>query len=114
MLKATETSALWTTRKIIGIRSLCDHTAKYVRERLPKIYSQELIEIIFARPYCSIADLVRADIAKRQTASEYLKKLAGIAVLIEQQAGRERIYTHPKLIQLLKKNNNRFMLYDQE
>lgn len=114
MLKATATSALWTTRKIIGIRALCDHTAEYVRERLPKIYSRELIEIIFAQPYCRIADLVRADIAKRQTASAYLKKLAGAGVLVEQQAGRERIYTHPKLIQLLKKNSNRFMLYDQQ
>lgn len=114
MLKATEASALWTTRKIIGIRALCDHTAEYVRERLPKIYSRELIESIFAQPYCRIADLVRADIAKRQTASKYLKKLAGTGVLVEQQAGRERIYTHPKLIQLLKKNSNQFMLYDQE
>ena len=85
-----------------------------MRERLPKIYSRELIESIFAQPYCGIADLVRADIAKRQTASKYLKKLAGTGVLVEQQAGRERIYTHPKLIQLLKKNSNQFMLYDQE
>ena len=74
-----------------------------MRERLPEIYNHELIEIIFARPYCRIADLIKADIAKCQKASEYLKKLAGIEALIEQQAGRERIYTHPKLIQLLKK-----------
>ena len=31
------------------------------------------MDVIFAQAYCRINDLVVADIAKRQTASEYLK-----------------------------------------
>ncbi len=113
MLEAVESTAIWTTQKIMNIRDLADHTAVYVREQLPKIYSRELIDIIFEQPYCRISNLVEANIAKRQTASEYLKKLVSIDVLVEQQAGRERLFVHPKLIQLLTTDNNGFEQYPQ-
>jgi hypothetical protein len=68
---------------------------------LPKIYSRELAEIIFVNPYCRIADLVGTGIAKRQSASVYLKALASLGVLREIEAGREKIYTNPALLTLL-------------
>ncbi|MDP6415917.1 MAG: Fic family protein, partial [Gammaproteobacteria bacterium] len=89
MLDAVAVMAQWTTHKVIAIRDLADHTAEHIREQLPKIYSRELVDTIFQQPYCRISNLVEADIAKRQTASEYLKKLASIGVLIEQHKGRE-------------------------
>jgi Fic family protein len=111
MLEGVESTAQWTTRKIISIRDLADHTAEYVREELPKIYSRELIDTIFEQPYCRINNLVEADIAKRQTASEYLKKLENIGVLAEQRVGRERPYIHPKLIELITQDKNDFERY---
>jgi Fic family protein len=111
MLEAVETTAQWTTQKIISIRDLADHTAEYVREQLPKIYSRELIDTIFEQPYCRISNLVEANIAKRQTASEYLKKLASIGVLMELRVGRERLYVHPRLIELITKDENSFKRY---
>lgn len=111
MLDAVESTAKWTTQKILSIRALADHTADYVRAQLPKIYSRELVDTIFEQPYCRINNLVDAGIAKRQTASEYLKKLVGIGVLVEQQAGRERLYIHPKLIQLVTVDHNEFKPY---
>ncbi len=111
MLEAVESTARWTTEKIVAIRNLADHTADYVREQLPKIYSRELIDTIFEQPYCRISNLVEADIAKRQTASEYLKKLVSIGVLTEQSAGRERLYIHPKLIELVSEDSNEIRGY---
>ncbi len=111
MLEAVESTAQWTTQKIISIRDLADHTADYVQQQLPKIYSRELIDTIFEQPYCRISNLVQANIAKRQTASEYLKKLVSIGVLVEQQVGRERIFVHPKLIQLITSDNNELERY---
>jgi Fic family protein len=111
MLEAVENTAHWTTHKIISIRALSNHTADFVREQLPKIYSRELVDTIFEQPYCRINDLVEANIAKRQTASEYLKKLVSINVLIEEQVGRERIYLHPKLIKLITQKKNKFIEY---
>ena len=104
MLEAVESTAQWTTQKIISIRDLADHTAVYARDQLPKIYSRELIDTIFEQPYCRISNLVEANIAKRQTASEYLKKLVNIGVLKGQQVGRERLFIHPKLIELITKD----------
>jgi Fic family protein len=73
--------------------------------------SRELVDTIFQQPYCRISILVDADIAKRQTASEYLKKLVSIGVLIERQVGRERLFVHPKLIQLVSEEANDFEPY---
>ena len=111
MLKAVEETAQWTTAKIAAIRELSENTAAYIRITLPKIYSRELVDIIFEQPYCRISNLVDADIAKRQTASEYLKKLEVIGLLKEEQVGREKIFIHPKLIKLLTKDSNKFENY---
>lgn len=112
MLEAVESTAQWTTQKIISIRDLADHTADYVREQLPKIYSRELIDVIFEQPYCRISNLVEADIAKRQTASEYLKKLVSVGVLTERQVGRERLFMHPKLVHLITGDSNEVQPYN--
>jgi Fic family protein len=112
MLEAIENTAHWTTHKITAIRNLADHTAEYVRDQLPKIYSHELIEILFQQPYCRIGNLVEAQIAQRQTASEYLKKLTDIGVLKKIKAGRESLYIHPKLMELIKSKNNNIQPYE--
>jgi len=111
MLRAVEETAQWTTGKIAAIRSLAELTTEHVRERLPKIYSRELVETIFEQPYCRIGNLVDKQIAQRQAASRYLKDLVGAGVLSEVQAGKEKLFTHPKLIQLLMRDGNEFVPY---
>lgn len=111
MLMAVEETAIWTTQKITAIRQLADHTADYVRISIPKVYSRELVDVIFQQPYCRIQNLVDANISKRQTASEYLKKLVAVGVLEEQRAGRERLFIHPKLIKLVTTQSNSFQYY---
>ncbi len=51
MLQAVEESAQWTTGKIAAIGSLAEHTANYIREKQAKIYSHELVDVIFEQPY---------------------------------------------------------------
>lgn len=111
ILKGVEETALWTTAKIEAIRLLSAHTAEHVRERLPKIYSQELIDLLFELPYCRIPNLVEAKIAARQAASRYLKQLAEIGVLEERTVGREKIFLHPKYLRLLTQESNTFKKY---
>ncbi len=111
MLDAVASTAQWTTQKIIAIRDLADHTAGYVRDQLPKIYSRELVDTIFQQPYCRISNLVDANIAKRQTASEYLKQLVKVGVLVERKMGRERLFIHPRLIQLVSSDSNEISEY---
>lgn len=100
-LEAVRTTAEWTTAKIRAIRELLDETGAGIRQRMPKIYSRELAELIFVHPYCRIGDVVKADIAKRQTAAVYLKALAAEGLLEEIRAGRENLYINPPLLTLL-------------
>ncbi|MEI7996638.1 MAG: Fic family protein [Methylococcaceae bacterium] len=111
MLKAVQTTATWTTHKIAAIRQLIEQTTEYVRNQLPQIYRYELIRVIFEQPYCRIQDLVEQDIAQRQTASTYLKQLPDIGVLYEKRVGKEKLFVHPKLIQLLTQDGNDFIPY---
>ena len=111
MLEAVRSTAHWTRHKVMAIRQLQEHTADHVRKHLPALYNRELVEIIFNQPYCRIAHLVEAGIAKRQTASLYLKALQGIGVLREQKSGRDKLFLHPKLLQLVGSDENDFAPY---
>jgi Fic family protein len=111
MLRAVEDTAGWTTTKIGAVRKLAADTTEYVRRKLPKIYSRELVDVIFEQPYCRIANLVEAGIVGRQAASRYLKALVSIGVLREQTFGKEKLFVHPKLMTLLTRDNNAFPHY---
>ena len=111
MLDAVQKTAEWTSSKILAIRNLLMHTCEYVKATLPAIYSHELVELTFTQPYARISDLTQADIAKRQTASSYLKNLCKVGVLREIKVGREKIFIHPKLMTLLKDDVNSFESY---
>lgn len=111
MLRAVEDTSRWTTGKIAAIRKLAEHTTEHVRARLPKIYSRELVDVIFEQPYCRIGNLVDKGIAKRQTASSYLKDLVALGVLREVPYGKEKLFIHPKLMLLLTRDSNDFASY---
>ncbi len=113
IIKGVEETAVWTTAKIAAIRALSEHTSEYVRDKLPKVYSHELVSLIFELPYCRIGSLTEADIAKRQTASQYLKQLVEIGVLAEVAVTKEKLFIHPKLMQLLTKDSNKFTPYEK-
>jgi hypothetical protein len=87
------------------------HTAEFIQTRLPKTYSWELIELLFMNPYCRIGNLVDAGVAKRQTASVYLKQLCDLGILEEFKSGRETLFVHPKYIELLTGEENVWVFY---
>lgn len=111
LIRGVEETANWTTAKIAAIRDLFAHTAQYVRNQAPKVYSHELVNLIFERPYCRVRDLERAGVAKRQTASLYLKQLVAIGVLEEKTFGREKLFLHPAFLHLLTREENSFEPY---
>lgn len=106
MLTAIKQTSDWTTAKILAIKDLYQVTAKTIQEQAPKIYSRELVDVIFEMPYCRIANLVDKGIAKRQTASSYLSKLVEIGILSERQVGKEKLFINPKLMDLLQSPDN--------
>ncbi|MFM9850049.1 MAG: protein adenylyltransferase Fic [Hyphomicrobiaceae bacterium] len=101
MLSAVEETSAWTTAKIRAIDDHMTSTVRFVSAERPKIYSRELIEIIFTQPYCRIANIVEARLANRATASKHLKQLADIGVLVERKEGREKLYINARFLDLL-------------
>jgi len=101
MLHAVAQTSTWTTEKIKAIQRLQTQATEYIRAQAPKIYSRELVEIIFTQPYCRIQNIVESKIAKRQTASTYLKTVESIGVLREVKVGREKLFIHPSFVHLL-------------
>lgn len=111
MLKGVEQTSLWTCEKISATRKLITLTEEFVKQQLPKIYSHELVQVIFEQPYCRISNLVEKGIAKRQTASVYLKQLVEAGVLQEKTAGNEKLFLNPRLLRLMSSDNNEVQAY---
>ncbi|MEX0608146.1 MAG: Fic family protein [Balneolaceae bacterium] len=102
MLEAVKVTADKTMQRIDDIRALLDETLEEARAKLPaRVYSKELIELLFEQPYCKVKFLVDRGLAKRQTAAEYLKELEETGILKSKQAGRENLYLNVRLYELL-------------
>lgn len=81
-----------------------DETISYAKEKLPtRVYSKELIELLFEQPYCKVKFLVDQNIAKRQTAAEYLYELEKIGILKQEKVGIENLFLNVKLYDILRK-----------
>ena len=72
---------------------MAEHTTAYVRERLPKIYSRELVDVIFNQPYCRIQNVVDLVGVTRQTGARHLKELVEIGAGIDRPV-RQRSTTY--------------------
>jgi Fic family protein len=103
ILKGLEQTAITTREQIVAIHRLIQETAIIVRAKLPNIYSKDLIETLFQSPYCKIQSLEHAGIAKRQTASSYLKQLETIGVLRSLKVGRDVYYINDAFLKILTK-----------
>lgn len=103
MLRAVEHTARSTCKKIADIHKLINETGAEIRQKLPKIYRKELVELLFDQPYCKVKFLETAGIAKRQTGAEYLRGLADIGVLKGVKIGREWYYINEPFLRLLTK-----------
>ncbi len=95
-----ETSAL-TLEKIKGIFRLQEESLEQIREILPNTNARDISDVIFSYPYVKIKTLESKGIAKRQTASAYLQKLAEAGILRPMKTGKEIYYINHRLMDLM-------------
>jgi Fic family protein len=100
-LKAITQTAIYTLDKVNAIHQLFIATIERVKTERPKIYSYELIELLFHQPYCKISMIVDSGIATRNTASKYLSELEKLGVLSTEKSGNEILYLNVELFKLL-------------
>ena len=104
MLDGIESTAAETRDKIISIRNLIDQTLETGKKKLPsKVYSKELIELLFHQPYTKTQTVVDAGLAERKTAAVYLRELEKAGILRSKKSGKEVLFLNRKLFQLLSK-----------
>ncbi len=104
MLDAVEQTALFTRDKILAIRELLIKTLEFTKEKLPsRVYSKDLIELLFHQPYTKAQFLVDAGIVERKTAASYLKELETLGILQIHKVGKENLYLNRELLEVLSK-----------
>ncbi len=104
MLDGVEQTSLETIELINGIHSLMNETKDEIKGKLPKIYSKDLIEILFMHPYTKIEFLVDSLGVTRQTASRYLKELETIGVMESIQIKNSKFFINKELFSMLQKS----------
>ena len=100
MLRAVAQTAQVTLRLVEGIRQQMTHVKQRMREELPRLYSQDLLNNLFRHPYTRSA-FVQADLnVSRVTAAKYLDLLAQHGFVAKVRAGRNNYYIHTELVNL--------------
>jgi len=100
MLEAIQVTARISREKIGMIIKLRDRVAQQVQQQLPRIYSKDLVELLFEHPYCKIRFLEK--LMHRQTASHHLQELEKIGILRQIKRGKEKYFVHDAFLEILK------------
>lgn len=108
----------WTVYILTGIEEMSEETLKLVKkinievenmsmeikERLPKIYSKELIDLLFYEFYTKTIYIEKGLSVTRKTAANYLASLEEEGFLVSEKIGKERIYQNKRLFDIIKYN----------
>ncbi len=102
MLDMIEQTAKTDRERILQIEQLMKETGKNIQRQLPKVYSKDLLEVLFKLPYSKRQFLVEAGLGNVKTAGNYLKELENSNILISEHVGKEKLYLNYKLLEVLK------------
>lgn len=102
ILKGIQVTAERTLELLKAMNRLIDETTVEIKERLPKIYSKELVNLIFTEFYTRISSVEEELSVTRKTASGYLSELVDANILELEQKGKDKIFINRRLIELMK------------
>ncbi len=98
MIEVTSTKGLEQLKKITTAMEI---TADEIKRKLPKIYSKDLIEILFRLPYTKRQHLIDENIGNPKTVGNYLMSLEENGFLESVKVGKEKLYLNQKLLTIL-------------
>jgi Fic family protein len=102
MLDGIEQTARQTIQLIESMKQLMQSAKRKLRNELPKIYSQDLLNNLFRHPYTKIEFVMDELQVTRQTASKYLDELVNIGVLQKYRVSKGNFYLNVELYELLR------------
>ncbi len=101
MLEGVSQTAKDTIKLVNNIRALMDSCKADFKAKLPKIYSKELLDILFKHPYTKIEHVENELGIAYLTARSYLDQLDKVGLLSKQKIGKSNFYVNTPLFDLL-------------
>ena len=102
MIEGVYQMSEFTLKFIDSFMQTMNQASALVKEKCPKIYSQELMEHLFFDFYTKNDFLCEKLNITRNTASKYLHELTTAGILIEEKIGKNKIYKNAFLYNLIK------------
>ena len=103
MLDMIEVTSQNGRSRIEKIEKLIKSMGGEIQKKLPKIYSKDLLEILFRLPYTKRNFIENAGIGNIKTSGNYLKSLEENGFLKSVIVGKEKLYLNFRLMEILKK-----------
>ena len=102
ILTGIEETADNTMALVKRINTEVDAMTAEIKEKLPKIYSKELIDLLFYEFYTKTQYIADGLHVSRRTAVNYLSTLEAEGFLVSVKLGKERIYQNKRIFDLVK------------
>ena len=97
----------WTSKKVMtrleDILNSMKITSEEIKKELPKVYSKDLMEILFKLPYTKRQYLIDAGLGTAKTVGNYLIELEKKGFLKSVKLGKEKLYLNYRLMTILEK-----------
>jgi len=101
MLDMIEVTANNGLKRLNKITVAMEDTAIEIKKKLPKVYSKDLIEILFRLPYTKRQHLIDENIGNLKTVGNYLISLEENGFLKSEKVGKEKLYLNQRLLKIL-------------
>lgn len=102
ILTGIEETAEETLDLVKDINTEVNAMTTEIREKLPKIYSRELVDLLFYEFYTKTQYIEEGLGVSRRTAVNYLNALEEQGFLVSEKLGKERIYQNRRLYDLVR------------
>jgi len=104
MLEMISFTAIKGVNLLNQVNELMQTFTEEVKATLPKVYSKDLIEILFKLPYTKRQYLIDADLGTPKTVGNYLNELEDAGLLTSEKVGKEKLYLNFRLMEILEKS----------
>ena len=105
MLDMFEETANKGLKRLNKITVAMEETANEIKNKLPKVYSKNLIEILFRLPYTKRQHLIDENIGNLKTVGNYLIALEENGILKSEKVGKEKLYLNQRLLKIMEDHN---------
>jgi Fic family protein len=104
ILEMVEYTANKGLQRLKDVTNLMEQMAAEIKKTLPKVYTKELVEILFRLPYTKRQFLIDAKLGTPKTVGNYLMALEEAGFLVSEKVGKEKLYLNHRLMAVLEQS----------